>query len=293
MVNIEQILRDYGISYDLTVNPGWANINCPFCGDRSNHLGFNLQGGYCHCWKCGGHHLDTVLRKLLHLTPQACEELLTNYTAEHLVRHKLNRREAKATELVLPGDELNDMERRYLEKRGFDPDFLVKKYGIQGGGITGRWKFRIIIPLFLNHRLVSFTARDITGKQPERYKNLSIEESIVDPKTTFYNLDNAHGKRVCLIEGPTDVWRMGDGFICSFGTSVTQAQLKQLSQGFQEIFIMFDPEPVAQKKAQVYAQGLAVLGSVDVWIVDMEYSCDPGALTDKQAMKLRRELGFS
>jgi hypothetical protein len=192
----------------------------------------------------------------------------------------------------LPGDELNFAEKAYLSGRGFDPDYLVRKYKIQGGGIAGRWKYRIIIPIFFNGQVVSFTARDITGKQDPRYKNLSIEESVVDPKTIFYNIDNARGSTVCLLEGPADVWRMGNDFICSFGTSMEEAQIKFLSRNFKEVLIMFDPEPLAQQKARKYAEALSVIGGLSTYLIDMEYECDPGDLSDDQARRLRRDLGF-
>ncbi len=115
----------------------------------------------------------------------------------------------------------------------------------------------------------------------------------MDPKSVLYNLDNATGRRVCLVEGPADVWRMGDGFVCSFGTDVTQAQVRLLSR-YKEVFIMFDPEPEARIKARKVAEELSILGGgTDVWLVDMEeYRCDPGDLTEEQAQKLRRELGI-
>jgi hypothetical protein len=292
MLNIEQILKDYGIYYDSSVNPGWLNINCPFCRDSGKHLGLNLSGEYSHCWKCGGHRLEKVFQAVLHLTPQAYQELIGIYNIEYAVRTRLNRKQPKAVTLELPGNDLNPTEKRYLQKRGFNPDFLAEKYGLRGGGIVGRWKFRIIIPVLVNKQPVSFTSRDITGKQQERYKNLPVEESVIDPKTIFYNVDNANGKRVCVVEGPTDTWRMGDGFICSLGTSVTPSQINFLSRYYEEIFLMFDPEPEAQKKAQKYAEGLAVIGK-SVWKIDIEHDCDPGDLTDEQAEQLRRELGFS
>ncbi len=294
MLNIEKILKDYAIPYDTTINPGWINVSCPFCRprDTGTHLGINPNGEYANCWKCGGHRLDKTFMRLLRIDDESYQDFIAPYMTDLVIRAQLNKKVPKAKNVDLPGDDLNKMERQYLRGRGFDPDFLAKKYGVQGGGIAGDWAYRIIIPIFLNHKVVSFTARDITGKQKLRYRTLSIEQSVVDPKTIFYNLDNVRGKRVCVIEGPTDVWRMGDGFICSLGTSMTQAQIKYLAQYFEEVIFMFDPEEQAQAKARKYAEMLASIGRVDTWIADMEHDCDPGDLTDEQAGKLRRELGF-
>lgn len=294
MLDILKILKRYQIPYDTSVNPGWVNVSCPFChpGDTGFHGGFNLSGEYFHCWRCGGFSIEWALKRLLRLEHQAYLQLIEEFSTDIQLRVRLNRKKAQAKSLTLPGEELNPGERKYLKKRGFDPDFLTTKYGVQGGGIAGKWKYRIIIPIFLNQQAVSFTARDITGESDMRYKTLSIEESVVDPKTIFYNSDNCRGSMVGILEGPTDVWRMGDGFMCSFGTSMEEAQIRFIAQNFKEAFFMFDPEPEAQRKARKYAESLSVIGGVSVSIVDMEYACDPGDLTELQALKLRRELGM-
>lgn len=292
MLDLIRIFRDTGIPYDSTINAGWINVRCPFCGDSGLHLGFRMDGEYCNCWRCGGHGTLPTLKKMLNLSSRSFYDFLADYEAESQLRLRLNKKTPKAKKLVLPGGELNTRERRYLEKRGFDPDLLVEKYRIQGGGIVGKWSYRILIPLFLNNQLVSWTARDITGKSDLRYLTLPIEESVVDPKTIFYNCDNSRGKRVAIVEGPTDVWRMGDGFICSFGTSVTQVQINFLARNYREVFLVFDPEPIAQERARHYAESLAVIGGIDVWIIDTELDSDPGDMSEKHVRKLRRELGL-
>lgn len=292
LIDIPAILKDFSISADPNVNPGWLNVSCPFCKDHGLHGGFNLEGQYFHCWKCGGHSLKSALRQLLRLDEKAYRDFIVPYSTELLIRARLNKKTPKAKKVILPGSELNPAERNYLKRRGFDPDFLVEKYQICGGGIAGEWRNRIIIPLIFGGRVVSFTSRAISKKREPRYLTLSVEASIIDPKAIFYNLDNAKERRVCILEGPFDVFRMGDNFICNFGTIITEAQISYLSTYYDEVVFLFDPEPEAQEKARKYAERLSVIGNVDVSIIDTEMDCDPGDLSEKQAIKLRKAIGF-
>jgi hypothetical protein len=295
MINIQAILKDYSITFDPNVNPGWLNICCPFCHhDAGYHGGFNLAGEYFHCWKCGGHSLRSTLKLLLHLDSRSYEQFILQYSTDIAIRARLNKKIPKAKKIELPGKpELTKLERKYLKSRGFNPDFLIEKYGICSGGTAGKWKYRIIIPIFLNGRIVSFTSRTIIKDKKPRYLTLPIEESVIDPKSLFYNIDNAKSERVCVVEGPTDVWRMGDDFICSLGTSMVEAQIQFLARTYKEVLYMFDSEPEAQRNALKYAERLSVIGGVDVTIIDTESKADPGSFTDKHAKLLRRKLGFS
>lgn len=293
-IDIERILKDYRIPYDPTVNRGWLNITCPFCGDAGQHGGFNIAGQYYHCWRCGGHSYRSVFYHLLRISAKEYDEWVEQYSGSLTIRARLNKRMPKAQYLQLPGVPLNAMDRMYLKKnRRMDPDFLAEKYLLRSGGIAGRWKYRIIIPLIFRKKIVSWTARDTTGQQKIRYKNLSIEESVIDPKEIFYNLDNATGSRVCVVEGPFDVMRMGDGFICSFGTSVTQAQINYLVRNYKDIFILYDPEKQAMSKAKKFAESLSLVAGVAVWVVDSGFTTDPGDYTENQVQLVRKELGFS
>ena len=52
-----------------------------------------------------------------------------------------------------------------------------------------------------------------------------MEKSVVNYKDILYNMDRVQGEKVVVVEGITDVWRMGDGFVASFGTTLTSAQI--------------------------------------------------------------------
>ncbi len=81
---------------------------------------------------------------------------------------------------------------------------------------------------------------------------------------------------------------MGDGFLGSFGTGMTKAQINLLSN-FEEIFFMFDPGREAQAKAKEYAELLASIGRVTE-VVKLDGDKDPGELSDGEARYIRRQL---
>lgn len=300
-MDYRRLFNDYNIPYSDKVNRGWVNITCPFCDDKTYNGGFNETYDYYNCWKCGSHPHVLALSKLLHLPKSAIMELIEAYQGRSVVANTLNNRKiASATYLTLPSNTFTQAERNYLLNRGFDPDFLHEKYKVVGGGVIGAWKYRIIIPLLLNGSVVSWTARSILSKEKQkeldipRYKNLSIEQSVVDPKSTLYNLDNARGRTVVLTEGAFDVMRLGDGFVSSFGTELTQEQLRQLRERFDKVYIMFDNEKKAQEKARKSGIQLMSMG-LGVEIIDAysDYDKNDGAeLTDSEVSTIRRELGL-
>lgn len=281
---------------------GGFNVNCPYCDTKidSFNLGINPIEDYCNCWKCGSHNLHEVLSTLLNVPKRDLNDILSSYKGRNTNLPSPSSRKALGRNLVLPTDGFTKSEYRYLEKRGFDPDFLHEKYGVVGGGFTRKWHDRIIIPIYFNNVIVSWVGRSILGAKEikelgiPRYKNLSIEESIINPKDIFYNLDNCRKGEVVLTEGCFDVIRFGDDWICSLGTQLTQTQLKLLYERFNKVYIMFDNEVEAQEKARKFGMQIASMG-IEVEVVDAysEFNVnDGGECNEEQVLKIRKELGL-
>jgi len=286
-------LRDNNIQYyeeGNNVSRGWVGIRCPLCFDHSNHGGFNVAGGYYYCWKCGGHSLVEVVRELLSVSIEDAEATIDDYSGRMAVLQKLKeKRQARAKNIELPGEPMQMIHRKYLRRRGFEPRHIEEKYHVLGTGPAGDFKLRLIIPIIYKGQVVSFTGRDITGEQKLRYKTLSIEESVINPKHVLYNLDNCTGEQVCLVEGPTDVWRMGDGFCSSLGTQLTGQQIRLLAD-YRKVVILFDSEVEAQRRAERYAAALGSLGVEKAVVVDVETDKDPGSFSPEKAEWLREEV---
>jgi hypothetical protein len=289
-----KFLETYHIEYwteGKNCQIGWVNIACPMCFDDSNHGGINLDNGYYNCWKCGKSWLDQVILKLLNVSIKEARKIKDTYTDDYVHRLNLNKdKKEKPNEIVMPGEPLNDRHRKYLSDRGFSPDYLEEKYGLKGTGITGDWKFRIMIPILYQKRLVSYQGRDYTGKAELRYKTLSKEKSIIDPKEILLNLDNCHYNIIVVVEGAFDVFRMGDGFAATLGTGIKETQIKLLSK-YDEVCFLFDNEEKAQEDAKKAGMKLAALG-VKVNILRMDEGKDPGGLTEQEAKEIRKEIGI-
>ncbi len=300
-MNFVKLFTDYKIDFNTRVNRGWTNVTCPFCDDKTFNGGFNNSCDYYHCWKCGGHNFKQALTRVVNIPFNEVDILIEQYAGRNSLLNKLNKKQAKAIQLTLPTNTFTPAERKYLKQRNFSPKLLHEKYKIVGGGITGAWKYRIIIPLILDGKIVSWTGRSILSKQKinelkiPRYKNLSVEQSVIDPKSILYNLDNCMSKTAVLTEGAFDVMRLGNGFFCSFGTELTQAQIIEIKNRFSKVFIMFDNEVGAQIKARKFGLQIASMG-VDVEIVDAYGDFnknDGGELTENEVQIIRKELGLN
>lgn len=297
MFDAIRFFQHYNIRYwteGRNVSPGWTNTKCVFCFDNSNHLGWNTSTDdpYCNCWKCGRHSLESSVAKILRVSFDKAADIIRQYQTVYIPQ-PIVKKKAEATSIKLPGGPLNRFHTQYLESRGFDPAQLVSDYHIQGTGpleiFDGvNFGMRIIIPIYFLGQLVSFQGRDITGSQ-ERYLGCPIKSSVLEYKTIFYNWDHIQFQRAVVVEGIFDVWRMGDGYIGSFGTEMTPAQIRLLST-LELVTFLFDPEPEAQQRAKKYAQQLSSLGvAVDVACIDIDR--DPGDLSVFERDEAKKQLG--
>jgi DNA primase len=125
-----------------------------------------------------------------------------------------------------------------------------------------------------------------------RYKTLGIEDSVMDPKSVLYNLDNCQGDTLVLVEGATDVWKWGDGCAATLGTSTTPAQHLLIANRFRRVLIMFDPEEEAQGRANSLYSKLNTLG-VQADCINTELDHDMGAMTEEEVAKLKEEVGLA
>ena len=295
-MNITALFRDYNIAASdqssENASPEFLQTKCVFCDDPLDHLGWHLSGEFVNCWKCGGHSIEYALQKLLNLTRVQVNELVEKYSGMggQDVRARLNARKVpRAITVELPGHPLDKQHVRYLKRRGFDPEYLERKYGLRGTGIAEEWKYRIIIPIYFNGKLVSFQGRDITDRQKLRYRSLEVERSVMHYKHTLYNMDNCDRNTVVVFEGPTDVWRWGDGSVATYSTAITEWQIRLLA-GYRKVFFIFDSEPEAQLLAKRAAFKLSIMG-VSVEVIDLESDKDPGELDESEVHDLKKGLG--
>lgn len=190
---------------------------------------------------------------------------------------------------------LQDRHKRYLESRNFNPAQLEKDYALLGTGPLGEYKWRIIAPILLNGRTISYHSRDITGKQ-KPHMACPKEDEVIGHKHTFYNLDRAVGPNILIVEGLADNWRLGpDNAIGSFGTSFTQQQINRLIRVIHErrikrLFGIFDTEEeTAEEQVDMFLFYINGSTSVETETIIL-WGGDPGDLSNEEAQRLRKEL---
>lgn len=295
-----QYFEDRGIEYHTSgknVSSGWVEVTCPFpyCEDPSWHLGINLTTKLLNCHVCGAKGPVTRLIREL----EGCSEVEANTIVEEFqdksYTYLEKESEVRSERVILPmeaTEEMPSIHREYLQGRGFDPDYLIQKYGIKSCYNVGKWKFRIIIPIYMNGKLVAFTSRLMVEGVENPYKHCENKEAIIPVKECLYNVDSVKDTAL-IVEGVTDVWKIGDGTIGVFGIEVTQSQVLKTfllsREGLKRAVLFFDFGAQAQRRAEKFAALLAKYIEVDI-VEDTLGKGDPGDLTEKEVQELRLEI---
>ena len=287
--NHREFLDAYGIEYrehGKNWGPGWIQICCPFCGDYGFHGGCNVAGGYFHCWRCKGHSIPNLIKELLNLNYRDAariEKQFINLTEGGTIEKKVAK--AKTIDWPTNCDSLDVSHKFYLESRSFNWRKVEDQWKLRGTGPIGNYKFRIIAPIFFNGQMVSYQGRDITDKQDQRYKACKIENEIIHHKHILYGIDYVTD-RCMIVEGITDVWRLGPGAVATFGTEYTTEQVNLLAKRVKKAVVLFDAgASVAADKLEADLSALGV--EVENWYLPKG---DPGQLSDWGASVLMKDL---
>lgn len=299
-MDIQRLLRDYGVNFITEGNKhctkGWVNIHCPFCpGSQDYHLGIHGDGKGAHCWRCGSHQITQVLSKVLRVSPKQIPDIMQKYNIRITHRKKA---EPKISIFPLkmpqPNASLTKPYKEYLRKRGFDPDKLELDWGLKQSGPVSfldgiSYSHRILIPIYWDGEMVSFQARDITDKSKMKYLACPKRREKVHHKNILYGKQEKWGKfnGLIIVEGATDVWRLGPSAVATFGIEFKIEQVLQLAKLHDRFFVIFDEEPQAQRQARKLATKLKALGK-EVHIKKIEG--DPGSMKQKEANYLVKQL---
>ena len=114
------------------------------------------------------------------------------------------------------------------------------------------------------------------------------KNEIIDHQTLLYGEDDTPTNFGILVEGISDVWKMGVGTMGCFGMQISKAQANRLKR-FDKLYIIFDPEPQAQKLACDMARYLSLM-NVEAYNVKLDGDKDPGALSKKEVREVKKEL---
>ena len=315
--------EDHGVDY-VTRGPNVkkdnVNIACPFCGDDpSHHMGVSLKGKGYGCWRSADHagkKAHNLIRALLNCSfsraeliakqyssadPETLAEALASLQASDMPdKPAVKRGELHLWDSMQPIKSKGSAARfyHYLYNRGFyDTDKFVKLYNLHCA-TTGRFKDRIIIPIYFDEKLVSWTSRAI-GRSIDapRYLALSEEQGgLVNVFHTIWNWDELqHGGDILfVVEGPFDALKMdfygidlNAAATCTFGTSMSEEQammISEVSKGYKRTILLYDE---GATEAIFRAKDLLMGSDVEIGFLP-EGVEDPGAMSKKKIHKLMK-----
>lgn len=296
MFDFINFLDDFDIHYETVgknISAGWIGIRCPFCDDPSSHLGLELGGEQrINCLRCGGKSLINIITELIpdHRWLKILKQYSTNtIDIQEVFKGKEGRGE-EVPECKLPEEcfQLMTRHRKYLIDRGFNSIQLEREWNIKGTSTIGNYKFRIIIPIYYENKLVSFQGRDITGRQKDKYKTC-YGTTI---KNYLYGMDYVTKDKIIVAEGVTDVWRLGKGnAVATFGIEFTRRQLNILvKRKFRKIGILFDNEPQAQEQADKLTESLNCFSGMKAIKLKLPKGKDPARLSKKEIEKIFKDF---
>lgn len=304
-IDIVSYLRHKGIRYwerGKNVSQDWIGIKCLWCDDPTNHLGIHLGRGTINCFRCPTKGtFFRVVMKVERCNYETAIRILSKFNrfrSEHIYPLPEDRSlkferlgESHYNKNVLSqfnfDDNMLPIHEQYLIGRNFDPEWLTKKYELKFCGPIGDYRLRVIIPVFDNGKCISFTARDATNKSPSPYLNCPNDKSIYDIRDTVYNLDNSTSPDTIIVEGTTDVWRIGDNCVATFGVKYTPMQVLTLSQ-YRRCFILYDAEPKAQEQADKLGKDLSTVVNE---VIRLELAeGDPAEMSEDDVKSLRKQV---
>ena len=242
-------------------------VCCPFCGDTRFRLeishrwnttdpvtGAKFGSHLMRCYNDGcDANLDAPYVDKM-LCQQQLQDRLSPYVARTLGLRTPVAQPKRLTETKLPGKCIPITQLPadhpailYLrDARGFDPDWLERTFRLvfcladENENVSGR----IIIPVYRESKLVGWQARYI-GEPTADYIPKYYTMPGLPKRQVLYNYDNAmHSRFGVIVEGVTDVWRVGRQGVAILGSTMSSQQiaLAQAAWGKTGVGLMLDPE---------------------------------------------------
>lgn len=281
-------------------------VCCPYCGDTR----FRLYISY----KWNTVDPENVPNKhLAHCFNEECDlECLRDELQSYLLEAPVIGRDPSARyrpapllfeEVPFPGltVSIRDLSKGhecilYLKDRGFDPEeiahfynvhFCVEAEGDENGHIPGtKWsasccKNRLIIPVYRMGKLIGWQARALNNfSKPKYYTMPGMKKNFV-----IYNGDLCrHYDFGVIVEGVTDVWKVGPCAGAIFGHSISTHQLNLIYAFWQQkggMCLLLDPDVMRNTLMvdRLIDWKSFMLGAFPLCLVGAE---DPGAMDRRE-----------
>lgn len=290
-MNAEQVISGQPRAHRGT--GGEWTILCPWHQEHSPSCCVNVDKKVFICHGCGEKgRLTKLIARLQNITWNEAARIADE--AVHFYS-----KEIESGKIQLPkefsrlprGGHFGQIAMSYLAGRRITQEQVVR-HGI-GFCITGKYAFRIIVPIRLNGALVSFVARDFTGKAERKVRypiGARAAEAIFN-----YDAALAHAKTVVITEGWADALAVErviqrDGVLNSWtATAIGGKELtiekRELFRQFKNFLIVLDRD--AAREAALMREQLDAFRNVAVRIVSVTAK-DPAEESEESLITLLR-----
>lgn len=286
------------------IHPGeYYAVCCPFCNDTRFRCYINHRYGTDDEFRRPQTHLATCFNAGCPLankdqeTYQQLEQMLLGHKLIELRAAQIQPGrdiDVDAVRMNWPGkvtrvDKLpvEHEARIYLESRDFDPDVIGRFWNVHWCYEADRYicQDRLIIPIYHNKRMVGWQAR---AAYETNWKLSNLPKYYTAPGTPrrqiLYNFGNAVRHQTgIIVEGVTDVWRIGPQAMCTLGASFTTQQQTLFRRGFRDYsgVLLYDPdvkEKLAERSSEIETKLNEQLKS-GFCSVQLPDGTDPGSLS--------------
>ena len=268
-------------NFEHKLNKGQIILkNCPFCQDDNFNLEFSIDKAIFHCWRCD---VSGRVNKFLKFVGKEPDN--DNWQVS-LTRQESDKEDFDEVDSFIPMKFMDCP--KLLVAKGLDAIDL-KTYGIMLG-TTGKYKDKIIIPLYEDERLTYTVVRDvhIAGHY---YNPSNVSKTNVLPY--FIGAINKYTWYLC--EGVFDaisIHKLGFSVAVLLGSNISKGQIQKLKDfGCKKVIVALDGDATA-KAVKIY--DILEQNSIDSGVVFFDQDEEPNSLyvKDSDAL-LKKLLGYS
>lgn len=259
-----EFLQEYNIPWKRGSGNN-VNLSCPFCGPSDRKMKMTVStvhSGY-NCWRANDHRgwdPANLICELLKINYQSAESISDEYFKNVPGSPSINyTKRPTVAKLEFPEEfEKFGSDNRYenqfidyLLKRKLDPKFMINRFGLRWS-MGEHYRGRIIIPIYFQNELKTWTSRTISKNCDIKYKACPAEICGHQPFDFLYDADNLHGSDLLIVcEGFFDMAKITSSFIpgieatATCGKKISEKQislLKYLSEYYRKIVISLDPD---------------------------------------------------
>jgi hypothetical protein len=270
MISYEQVNEFITENFqNVTIQGNHYHTRCPFCGDskvsqikKRFHLSLKDGGGVFHCFNCNiKGDFYTLYSLINNISRKQAWDKFNSFNSGD-IKQRLKKR---VTSSVIKSSNCNWILKDcfgldhtpsgYVDSKYIAILKQFKKDRLVNTPIficyQGKYKDRIILPIYDKEDIVYFQSRTIFPSHPTKYLNPPVNKSQI-----IYNKDNlTNTKTVYVTEGLLDAQSMDNG-TCCFGKEISDDWLKLLMDtvNTQNICIVLDNDDSGKESLKTILQ---------------------------------------